>query len=139
VRDEHALRCVKITAIAAFLLLAGCGGGGGSAPGLTDTPIVYVPGTATPVSEPVTFVSGQSVQFEPLESGYQGTFSITTATTTSGGSCISTTPSTLQSGQSFTSATASPAGCVSYPQSVTYDVDDVNGHATTVTVQITAP
>jgi hypothetical protein len=120
-------------------MLAGCGGGGGAAPTLSTTPIVYVPGTSTVVSNPVTFVSGQSVSFEPLESGYQGTFNITTATSTAGAACINTTPSTVQSGQAFTSATASPAGCVSYPQSVTYDVTDVNGHGTNVTVQITAP
>jgi hypothetical protein len=121
-----------------FLTLAGCGGGGGATPTLSTTPIVYVPGTSTVVSNPVTFVSGQSVQFEPLESGYQGTFNITTATSTAGAACISTTPSTVQSGQAFTSATVS-GGCVSYPQSVTYDITDVNGHGTNVTVQINAP
>jgi hypothetical protein len=98
-----------------------------------------VPGSGTLESNPITFTSGQSVQFEPLESGYQGSFSIQPVNGTSGAGCINTFPATIANGQPFTSATASVSGCSSYPQSETYDVSDSNGHAATVTIQINAP
>jgi hypothetical protein len=130
-RRQHRLRW-----LAAALALAGCGGGG-SVPA-SDAPVLYVPGTATVISNPVAFTSGQSVQFEPQEAGYQGTFTIQATGGTSGAACITTFPATLATGQSFTAATANSSGCSTYPQSTTYDVSHTNGHTTTITVQINA-
>jgi hypothetical protein len=79
------------------------------------------------------------VQFEPQESGYQGSFTIIAVSGTSGDACITTSPATVANGGFFTSSTTSSAGCTSYPQSETYDVSDANGHGATVTVQINAP
>jgi hypothetical protein len=126
--------------IAAVLALAACGGGGSSTPSVSsDTPVLYAPGTANVVSNPLTFTSGQSVQFEPQESGYQGTFTVQAVSGTSDSACITTSPATVANGGSFTSSTTSPTGCTSYPQSETYDVSDSNGHGATVTIQINAP
>jgi hypothetical protein len=125
--------------IAAVLALAACGGGGGSTPTVaSDAPVLFVPGTSTVVSNPLAFTSGQSVQFEPQESGYQGSFTIQTMSGTSGASCITTGPATVANGSSFTSSTAS-GGCSSYPQSETYNVSDSNGHTSSITIQINAP
>jgi hypothetical protein len=126
--------------IALAFALTACGGGGGStSPTLSDTPVLYVPGTATVVANPVTFTSGQSVQFEPQEGDYSGTFNIAAISGTAGAACIAMAPATVSNGGSFTASTATPAGCTSYPQSETYNVSDANGHGATVTVQINAP
>jgi hypothetical protein len=132
-------RDCRIVWIAAVLTLAACGGGGSTPSVASDTPVLYVPGTTTVVSNPITFTSGKSVQFEPQEAGYQGTFTIQATSGTSGAACMNTSPATVATGQSFTSATASTSGCSTYPQSTTYNVSDVNGHGTTITVQIDAP
>jgi hypothetical protein len=129
----------RIVWIAVVLALAACGGGSSTPSVASDTPVLYVPGTTTVVSNPVAFTSGQSVQFEPQEAGYEGTFTIQAAGGTSGAACISTFPATVPTGQSFTSATASSSGCSTYPQTATYNVSDTNGHATAITVQINAP
>jgi hypothetical protein len=126
--------------IVAVLALAACGGGGGgSTPTVaSDAPAFFVPGTSNVVSNPLAFTSGQSVQFEPQESGYQGAFTIQTMSGSSGASCITTGPATVANGSAFTSSTAS-GGCSSYPQTETYDVSDSNGHTSTITIQINAP
>jgi hypothetical protein len=124
--------------VAAVLALAACGGGGSSPTVASDAPVLYVPNTSTVVSNPLAFTSGQSVQFEPQETGYQGAFTIQAMSGTSDASCITTGPATIANGAVFTSSTAS-GGCTSYPQSETYDVSDSNGHASTITVQINAP
>jgi hypothetical protein len=130
----------RLICIAAVLVLAGCGGGGSSTPSVSsDTPVIYSPGTANVVPDPLTFTSGQSVQFEPQEANYQGTFSIQSVSGTSDDACITTSPATVANGGSFTSSTTSTAGCTTYPQSETYDVSDSNGHGATVTIQINAP
>jgi hypothetical protein len=126
-------------ALAFALTACGGGGGGGSTPTLSDTPVLFVPGTGTLVANPVTFTSGQSVQFEPQETDYSGTFSISAISGTAGAACIATAPATVANGGSFTSSTATSAGCTSYPQSETYNVSDANGHGATITVQINAP
>jgi hypothetical protein len=126
--------------IALAFALTACGGGGSSAPPtLSDTPVLFVPGSATAVANPLTFTSGQSVQFEPQETSYSGAFTITAVSGTAGAACIATSPATVANGGSFTASTATPAGCTSYPQSETYDVADSNGHGATITVQINAP
>jgi hypothetical protein len=128
----------RVLWIVAVLALAACGGG--STPSVaSDAPVLDVPGTTTVVSNPITFTSGQSVQFEPQEAGYAGTFTIQPAGGSSGSACINTFPATVPTGQSFTSATASSSGCSTYPQTATYNVSDANGHATAITVQINAP
>jgi hypothetical protein len=131
----------RVAALFAVCALAACGGGGGgSSPSVTsDAPVFYVPGSTTLENNPITFPEGQSVQFEPQESGYGGAFSIVPVNGTGDSGCINTFPSSIANGQSFTSATASVSGCSSYPQSETYDVSDSNGHAATVTIQINAP
>jgi|GEM_PF-6313468 hypothetical protein len=126
--------------IAAVLALAACGGGGSSTPTVSsDTPVLVAPGTANAVANPLAFTSGQSVQFEPQEPGYQGSFTIQAVSGTSGDACITTSPTAVGNGGSFTSSTTSPAGCTSYPQSETYNVSDSNGHGATLTIQINAP
>jgi hypothetical protein len=126
--------------LAAVLALAACGGGGSSTPSVSsDTPVLFVPGTANAVSNPLTFISGQSVQFEPQEANYQGSFTVQPVSGTSGDACITTSPTAVANGGSFTSSTTSSAGCTSYPQSETYDVSDSNGHGATITIQINAP
>jgi hypothetical protein len=132
-------RDYRIVWIAAVLTLAACGGGGSTPSVTSDTPVLFVPGTTTVVSNPITFTSGRSVQFAPQEAGYQGTFTIQATGSTSGAACMTTTPATVATGQFFTSATASTSGCSTYPQSTTYNVSDVNGHSTTITVQINVP
>jgi hypothetical protein len=132
-------RMQRFVWIALAFALTACGGGGSTPAASSDTPVLYVPGTATVVANPVTFTSGQSVQFEPLETDYSGTFSIAAISGTSGAACIAMAPTTVANGGSFTASTATPAGCASYPQSETYDVSDANGHGATVTVQINAP
>jgi hypothetical protein len=124
---------------AAVLALAACGGGSSTPPVSSDTPVLFTPGTANAVANPLAFTSGQSVQFEPQESGYQGTFSIQTVSGSSDDACITTSPATVANGGAFTSSTTSSAGCTSYPQSETYNVTDSNGHGTTITIQINAP
>jgi hypothetical protein len=129
----------RLFCVAAVLALAACGGGGGSTPTVaSDAPVLFVPGTSNVVSNPLPFTSGTSVQFEPQESGYQGSFTIQAMSGTSGASCITTGPATIANGSVFTSSTTS-GGCSSYPQSETYDVSDSNGHASTITIQINAP
>jgi hypothetical protein len=124
----------------AVLALAACGGGGSSTPTVSsDTPVLYAPGTTNVVSNPLAFTSGQSVQFEPQEPGYQGTFTIQAVSGTSDSACITTSPATVANGGAFTSSTTSTAGCTSYPQSETYNVSDSNGHGATITIQINAP
>ena len=124
--------------IVAVLALASCGGGGGSTPAVaSDVPVLYVPNTSTVVANPLAFADGQSAQFEPQESGgYLGTFSISVV---SGAACIAVTPVSLANGQAFTAAASSSAGCQSYPQTATYSVSDIYGHASTIVVQINAP
>jgi hypothetical protein len=125
---------------AVVLILAGCSGGGGGSPAVSsDAPVFYVPGTTNVEPNPITFTEGQSVQFEPQEQGYGGTFSIQPVSGSSGAGCINTFPATVANGQSFTSATASVSGCSSYPQTETYNVTDSNGHGATIVVQINAP
>jgi hypothetical protein len=131
----------RLTCLVTLLALTACGGsGGGSTPATSgDAPEFFVPGTTTLENNPITFTEGQSVQFEPQESGYQGTFSIQAVSGTSGAGCINTFPATIADNQAFTAATASVSGCSSYPQSETYIVQDVNGHGASVTIQINAP
>jgi hypothetical protein len=128
----------RLLCVTAVLALAACGGGGGSTPAVaSDVPILYVPNTSTVVGSPLTFSDGQSTQFQPQESGgYLGTFSLQAV---SGTACITATPSSLANGQSFTVAATSAAGCPTYPQTATYSVSDMYGHATTIVVQINAP
>jgi hypothetical protein len=127
-------------AVAVLFALSACGGGGGSTPAVSSTtPVIYVPNTSTVAASPTTFTDGQSVQFEPQEADYQGTFSITPITGTAGSACITTAPATVANGGVFTSTASSPAGCTSYPQSVQYNIADANGHGTTFTVQMNAP
>jgi hypothetical protein len=130
---------LRVICVIAALSLAACGGGGGSAPALSDTPVLYLAGTATVVPTPLTFTAGQSVQFAPQEAGgYQGSFTIATLSGTAGDACITMSPAAVSNGAAFTASTGSPA-CSSYPQSETYAVSDVYGHSTTVTIQINAP
>src|ERR1700733_15231798 len=126
--------------VAAVLALAACGGGGSSTPSVSsDTPVLFAPGTANAVSNPLAFTSGQSVQFEPQEANYQGSFTVQPVSGTSGDACITTSPTAVANGGSFTSSTTSSAGCTAYPQSETYDGPDSNGHGATITIQINAP
>lgn len=127
-----------IWVIAVFAFSA-CGGGGSTPQASSDTPVLYVPNTSTVVSNPVSFTSGQSVQFQPQEAGYSGAFTITAISGTAGAACITASPASVASGGSFTASTTSSAGCTSYPQSETYNVADSNGHGATIVVQINAP
>jgi hypothetical protein len=129
-------RVIWVIAVFAF---TACGGGGSTPPAASDTPILYVPGTATVVGNPVSFTSGQSVQFEPQEASYAGAFTISASSGTAGAACITISPATVANGGSFTASTTSSAGCTSYPQSETYDVADSNGHGASIVVQINAP
>jgi hypothetical protein len=131
----------RLACLVTLLALTACGGsGGGSTPATNgDAPAFFVPGTTTLENNPITFAEGQSVQFEPEEAGYQGTFSIQAVSGTAGAGCINTFPATIANNQSFTAATASVSGCSSYPQTETYNVQDSNGHGSSVTVQINAP
>ena len=49
---DNMRRVIWVIAVFAF---TACGGGGSTPPAASDTPILYVPGTATVVGNPVSF------------------------------------------------------------------------------------